>query len=105
MLAAPVLTLAQSSPFMTGATALETNILAWLTPIAIILVIVLVDDVITKGRTLLAAALRLQVDLPPAEIDAFALVRTLGFTVELHRLTEVCHGCVRWVAGDARREP
>jgi type IV secretion system protein VirB2 len=33
--------LAQSSPFMTGATALQTNILAWLTPIAIILVMVL----------------------------------------------------------------
>src|SRR6516225_2608871 len=33
---------AQSSPFMTGATALQTNILAWLTPIAIILVMVLV---------------------------------------------------------------
>ncbi len=32
---------AQSSPFMTGATALETNILAWLTPIAIILVMAL----------------------------------------------------------------
>lgn len=34
----PVLALAQASPFMTGATALQTNILAWLTPIAIILV-------------------------------------------------------------------
>jgi type IV secretion system protein VirB2 len=32
---------AQSSPFLTGATALQTNILAWLTPIAIILVMVL----------------------------------------------------------------
>jgi len=30
-----------TSPFMTGATALQTNILAWLTPIAIILVMVL----------------------------------------------------------------
>jgi type IV secretion system protein VirB2 len=39
---APHLALAQStSPFMTGATALQTNILAWLTPIAIILVMVL----------------------------------------------------------------
>jgi type IV secretion system protein VirB2 len=38
---APGLALAQSSPFMTGATALQTNILAWLTPIAIILVMVL----------------------------------------------------------------
>ena len=32
---------AQNSPFMTGATALQTNILAWLTPIAIILVMIL----------------------------------------------------------------
>jgi len=37
----PLLAFAQSSPFMTGATALQTNILAWLTPIAIILVMVL----------------------------------------------------------------
>ena len=41
LLAVPGLALAQASPFMTGATALETNILAWLTPIAIILVMVL----------------------------------------------------------------
>ena len=40
--AAPVaIAQAQSSPFMTGATALQTNLLAWLTPIAIILVMVL----------------------------------------------------------------
>ena len=38
---APDLALAQASPFMTGATALQTNLLAWLTPIAIILVMVL----------------------------------------------------------------
>jgi type IV secretion system protein VirB2 len=37
----PGLAIAQSSPFMTGATALQSNILAWLTPIAIILVMVL----------------------------------------------------------------
>ena len=42
VLAMPDLAFAQSaSPFMTGATALETNILDWLTPIAIILVMVL----------------------------------------------------------------
>ena len=39
--ALPELALAQSSPFLTGATSLQTNILAWLTPIAIILVMVL----------------------------------------------------------------
>jgi type IV secretion system protein VirB2 len=39
---APIsISLAQSSPFMTGATALQTNLLAWLTPIAIILVMAL----------------------------------------------------------------
>ena len=37
----PGLVLAQSSPFLTGATALQSNILAWLTPVAIILVMVL----------------------------------------------------------------
>jgi len=39
--AAPDLAMAQASPFLTGATALQTNLLAWLTPIAIILVMVL----------------------------------------------------------------
>jgi type IV secretion system protein VirB2 len=40
---APALALAQASasPFMTGASSLQTNILAWLTPVAIILVMVL----------------------------------------------------------------
>ncbi|MDP8985892.1 MAG: TrbC/VirB2 family protein [Pseudomonadota bacterium] len=38
---APDAVLAQTSPFMTGATAIQTNILAWLTPVAIILVMVL----------------------------------------------------------------
>jgi type IV secretion system protein VirB2 len=37
----PELAAAQASPFMTGATALQANILAWLTPVAIILVMVL----------------------------------------------------------------
>jgi type IV secretory pathway VirB2 component (pilin) len=32
---------AQASPFLTGVTSLQENILAWLTPVAIILVMVL----------------------------------------------------------------
>jgi type IV secretion system protein VirB2 len=40
--AVPDIACAQAnSPFLTGANALQTNILAWLTPIAIILVMVL----------------------------------------------------------------
>ena len=41
VLCAPELAIAQASPFMTGASSLQTNILAWLTPVAIILVMVL----------------------------------------------------------------
>ena len=36
MICAPGLALAQTSPFLTGASSLQTNILAWLTPVAII---------------------------------------------------------------------
>jgi predicted amidophosphoribosyltransferase len=67
--------------------------------------IVLVDDVITKGRTLLAAAARLQADLPHADIRAFALIRTVGFVPRMDRVLVLCHGVVRWAGGDARREP
>jgi type IV secretion system protein VirB2 len=39
--ALPEAAFAQASPFLTGATALQTNIIAWLTPIAVILIMVL----------------------------------------------------------------
>jgi hypothetical protein len=67
--------------------------------------IVLVDDVITKGRTLLAAAARIDEALPGAQVRAFALLRTLGMISDLHRLLEPCRGQVRWMGGDARRIP
>lgn len=41
VIAAPDLALAQASPFLTGATSLQSNILAWATPIAVILVMAL----------------------------------------------------------------
>src|SRR5271168_3311290 len=41
--------------------------------------VVLIDDVITKGRTLLAAAARVRETFPHAQIRAFALLRTMGF--------------------------
>jgi adenine/guanine phosphoribosyltransferase-like PRPP-binding protein len=67
--------------------------------------VVLVDDVITKGRTILAAAARLHSVLPAAEVRAFALIRTVGFAQRIERLEEPCHGVIRWAGGDARREP
>ncbi|MGH8298138.1 MAG: hypothetical protein ACRES6_02500 [Steroidobacteraceae bacterium] len=65
----------------------------------------LVDDVITRGRTLLAAALRLREAFPAAEIRAFALLRTLGRDEALRQVLDPCEGEVRWNCGDARRHP
>lgn len=67
--------------------------------------IVLVDDVITRGRTILAAAARLHEAFPNADIRAFALVRTMGFLPNVTHSLEPCYGIVRWAGGDARREP
>jgi type IV secretion system protein VirB2 len=41
LVGSPEIAFAQASPFLTGASSLQTNILAWLTPVAIILVMVL----------------------------------------------------------------
>jgi hypothetical protein len=78
----PELALAQASPFMTGATALQT-----------------------KGRTLLAAAARLQDAFPAAEIRAFAMLRTMGFVQGVDHLLDPCVGEIRWSEGDAYRTP
>ena len=37
----PAIVAAQASPFLTGATALQNNILTWLTPVAVILIMVM----------------------------------------------------------------
>lgn len=67
--------------------------------------IILVDDVITKGRTLLAAASRVREAFPAAQIRAFALVRTMGLVPGVQHLLEPCRGEIRWRAGDAYRFP
>lgn len=65
----------------------------------------LVDDVITRGRTLMAAAGRLREAFPAAEIRAFAALRTLGREEVLRQVLDPCEGEVRWISGDARRRP
>lgn len=67
--------------------------------------IVLVDDVVTKGRTLLAAASRVQEAFPHASVRAFALLRTMGMVAEVSRLLDPLEGMITWRAGDARRHP
>jgi len=67
--------------------------------------IVLIDDVITKGRTLVAAAIRLRTVFPDSRIRAFALLRTLGFVPHIDRLFDPCRGEIVWDGADARRSP
>jgi hypothetical protein len=67
--------------------------------------IVLIDDVITKGRTLAAAAMRLQDAFPAAQIRAFALVRTMGFVLDVPRLFDPCEGEIHWNGEEAHRTP
>jgi hypothetical protein len=67
--------------------------------------VVLIDDVITRGRTLLAAAARVREAFPHAQIRAFALLRTMGMATGVEHLLDPCRGEIRWRGGDARRFP
>jgi hypothetical protein len=67
--------------------------------------VMLLDDVVTKGRTLLAAAMRLHDAFPETDIRAFALLRTLGRVQGVEQLVDPCIGIIRWRAGDAHRDP
>ena len=67
--------------------------------------IALVDDVVTKGRTLLACAMRLREVYPQAELRAFALVRTMGLVPDIEQLIQPCDGQISWVGDDAQRDP
>jgi len=67
--------------------------------------VVLIDDVVAKGRTLLAAALRLREVLPEADIRAFALLRTLGYSPVMEESLLPCIGTIEWRREDARRIP
>jgi len=65
----------------------------------------LIDDVITKGATLLGAATRPQQTFPEANIIAFALARTLGFVENIDSIVEPAVGTVTLRGDEAVREP
>jgi phosphoribosylpyrophosphate synthetase len=68
-------------------------------------VLCLVDDVITKGATMLAAASRLQEMYPDARVIAFALVRTTGFVEDIERIIDPVVGSITLHGDDVHRQP
>ncbi|MHB1047516.1 MAG: hypothetical protein ACYC4P_16055 [Thermoanaerobaculia bacterium] len=68
--------------------------------------IVLVDDVVTKGATLLASASVLSKAFPSARIRAFALIRTMGLVPDVDRILSPCTGAIsRLRDGTVDRRP
>ena len=68
--------------------------------------ITVVDDVVTKGRTLYAAACIVRRAFPTAEVRAFALVRTMGLVREIKAILDPCVGAIKHTSsGDVDRKP
>lgn len=68
--------------------------------------IAVVDDVVTKGATLLAACSLIREAFPRSVVKGFALIRTLGLQPDVDQLILRCTGTVRlnqW--GEADRAP
>jgi hypothetical protein len=65
----------------------------------------LVDDFVTKGRTILAAATVLRTAFPEAQIQAFAVVRTMGLVPDVEKIRWPVEGEIRAGNGDADRDP
>lgn len=68
--------------------------------------LVVVDDVVTKGATLLAAAAVLQEAFPASRVRGFALVRTMGLVLEVDRILDPCLGTISVLPdGSVDRDP
>lgn len=68
--------------------------------------ILLIDDVITRGATLLGAANRLADAFPQAEIRAFAAMRTISNPAEFVKVYDPCVGKIELrEIGDTLRRP
>ena len=66
--------------------------------------ITIIDDVVTKGRMLMATATVLRRALPVTELRAFALIRTMGHQPDVERILAPCVGAIlRSPWGDALR--
>lgn len=67
--------------------------------------IVLVDDVVTKGSTAIAAASRIVEVYPEASVHLFAVIRTKGMVPDIDRILDPAFGQIRRDGDEADREP
>lgn len=67
--------------------------------------ITLVDDVITKGATMLAAASHIAGACPGSTISAFALVRTMGLIPDVDQILDPVVGTITLVGTGSHRNP
>lgn len=67
--------------------------------------ITLVDDIVTTGTTLIAAASRLREALPGTDVRAFALVRMVFSDPDFARLYDPCRGRISFDGTSVSRRP
>ena len=69
--------------------------------------LLLVDDVVTKGSTILGVASRVSDAYPRSEVQAFAMIRTMGLQPDIESFNEPTdEGRITLrSSGDARRDP
>ena len=67
--------------------------------------ILVIDDFITRGATLLGAINKLAVAFPNAKINGFALVRTISNTYEFNKIVDPCIGTVTLRGDQTFRRP
>src|SRR2546427_9466178 len=67
--------------------------------------IVLVDDVVTRGATILGAVNKLTEVFPNARIRAFVVMRTMSNPEEFSEIVDPCVGTIRLSGENARRNP
>jgi orotate phosphoribosyltransferase-like protein len=67
--------------------------------------ITVVDDFVTKGSTLLAAASRVAEAFPETTVRTFALVRTMGFAPEIEGIVAPDAGTIALYFGEGYRGP
>jgi predicted amidophosphoribosyltransferase len=67
--------------------------------------VTIVDDVVTRGSTLLACASLVQQALPTTEVRVFGVIRTRGLQPEIERIVDPCEGEILWNGYSVDRAP